>query len=257
MRLYGFGLHDIKDEQRIFIKGINMDLAIIGTYENAPIKSRGFSAKKHLMKINGEYLIERTIRIARENGLDKVFCILDEHDTVLKECLTNNDYGIPVKLIIQNTTSPMHSLYALAPYLKNSRFCVAKTDTIFDEAEFSEYIDYSLLQGEAAGVLAVSRYADDEKPICIAMDEIDTIIKFSDAKEGYNWATGGLFVFSDIIFDEIQIALAEGNTNSRDFLKTLIARGYLIKGFAFSKMVDVEHISDIKKVEKILHELKK
>jgi len=229
-----------------------MDLAIIGAGESSRIKAEGWEGSKHMIKINGEYLIERIIRIARINGIKKVHCIINTHEQKLKEYLLTNKFGIPVDLTIQDTLSSMHSLFALAPYLIKESFCLATTDSVFAESEFSEFINYSLQHADIDGALAVTRYIDDEKPLCVAMDEEDTILKFSDSKEGYNWATGGIYFFSPRIFDEMEYALEIGVSRLRNFLRLLVARGYTLKGFSFSKIIDVDHVADIKKAESFI-----
>jgi NDP-sugar pyrophosphorylase family protein len=168
-----------------------------------------------------------------------------------------NDFGLPVDIIIQDTQSSMHSLFALAPYLMKEPFCLATTDSVFLESEFSEFINYSLLREDIDGTLAVTRYIDDEKPLCVAMDEEDTILKFSDSKECYNWATGGIYYFSPIIFKEMSYALENGIFRLRNFLRLLVARGHILKGFSFSKIIDVDHVTDIPKAEELIKSEKK
>jgi len=53
-----------------------MDLAIIGAGESSRLKAEGLQVSKHMIKINGEHLIERIIRIGRDNGLKKCFVLL-------------------------------------------------------------------------------------------------------------------------------------------------------------------------------------
>lgn len=55
-----------------------MNLAIIGVGESSRIKAESLTTPKHLIKLDNEYLIERIIRIARENGAQKVICINSE-----------------------------------------------------------------------------------------------------------------------------------------------------------------------------------
>ena len=181
-----------------------MDLAIIGAGESSRIKAEGLKSPKHMIKINGEYLIERIIRIARSIETQKVFCIINSHEPELKNYLLMNDFGLPVDIIIQDTQSSMHSLFALAPYLME-----------------------------------------------------DTILKFSDSKEGYNWATGGIYYFSPIIFKEMSYALENGIFRLRNFLRLLVARGHILKGFSFSKIIDVDHVTDIPKAEELIKSEKK
>jgi NDP-sugar pyrophosphorylase family protein len=233
-----------------------MDLVIIDAVDSLLMGIENRNTQKHILKIGSEYLVERLIRVALENDIRRVFCIINDQEYELKEYLTKTDFGIPVNLIIKNTQSSLHSLIALAPSLEGNRFCVAAANTLFDEREFTEYYNYSLLQNEAAGVLSIIRYADDEKPLCVALDEADTIIKFSDVKDGYNWAAGGLYIFSPEIFDEADLALNAKISSLRDYLKMLIERGYLLKGFAFSKIIDIDHVPDIKETSKFFCELK-
>ncbi|MCE5304279.1 NDP-sugar synthase [bacterium] len=229
-----------------------MNLAIIGAGESSRIKSEGLKVSKHMIKINGEYLIERIIRIARNNGAQKVICIINSHEPELKEYLLTNNFGIPLKLIVQDTASSMHSLFALSPYLMKESFCLATTDSVFLENEFSDFINYSLSHQEVEGTLAVTQFIDDEKPLCVKMNEENTILQFFDSKDGCMWATGGIYYFSPKIFDEINSALETGTTRLRNFLRLLIANGYTLKAFPFSKIIDVDHISDIEKAKEFL-----
>lgn len=229
-----------------------MNLAIIGAGESSRIKAEGLKGSKHMIKINGEYLIERIIRIARTNDVQKVNCIINSQEHELKKYLLTNNFGVPLELTVQDTQSSMHSLFALAPHLMKESFCLATTDCVFLESDFSEFINHSLLQEDVDGTLGITRYIDDEKPLCVAMDEEDTIIKFSDSKEGYNWATGGIYYFSPRIFEEMPFALATGVTRLRNFLRLLIDNDYKLKAFPFSKVIDVDHVSDIKIAEEFL-----
>ncbi|MCU7494138.1 MAG: NTP transferase domain-containing protein [Ignavibacteria bacterium] len=233
-----------------------MNLAIIGAGESSRLRSEGLQVPKHLISLNGEYLIERTLRIARENGIDRACCIINEKEHLLRQYLTEADFGIPLQLIVKSTPSSMHSLFELSPLLKGEPFCMATVDSVFDESEFSDYISYAKIQNDTDGVLAITNFIDDEKPLCVALDDNDRILKFSDNKEGYSWATGGLYYFTPEIFNEVQRALKYRIERLRNFLRLLVSEGYVLKGFSFSKMIDIDHISDIKQAELFLSEIK-
>jgi NDP-sugar pyrophosphorylase family protein len=225
-----------------------MNLAIIGAGESSRIKAEGLNIPKHLIKIKGEYLIERIIRIACRNNIDSVFCIINENEPELKEYLTSSNLPLPVQLIVKNTPGSMHSLFALSNYLKDDNFCLATVDSVFNENEFSDFITYSQQnKNDVDGVLAITNFIDDEKPLCVAMNDTDIIKKFSDNKDGYNWATGGLYYFSPVIFNEMKEALDTGILRLRNFLRLLVNKGYILKGFSFSKIIDIDHVSDIRK----------
>ncbi len=229
-----------------------MNLAIIGAGKITDLNSERLKTSNHLMKIGNEYLIERIISIARKSSIQRVCCLVNSSDTALREYLSTTDFGIPINLIVQTTTSTLHSLFLLSPYFINERFCLVTTNSVFTESEFSEFSAFSTLQDEVDGFLAVKRYDNDEKPLCVAMDEEDTILKFSDYSEGYNWVTGGIYSFSPRIFYEMEYALETGILKLRNFLRLLVARNYLLKGYAFSKMISVDNLLDIKKAEEFL-----
>jgi NDP-sugar pyrophosphorylase family protein len=229
-----------------------MDLAIIGAGGSSRLKAEGLKVSKHLIELNGEHLIERIIRIGRDNGLKKVFCIINSHEPELKEYLLTNNFGIPINLIIKDTESSMHSLFALSPHLNKKPFVLTTTDSVFLENEFTDFINYCISNQNADGTLAVTQFIDDEKPLCVDLDNQNNITKFSDTKDGFSWATGGIYYFSPRIFNEMSLALETGVTRLRNFLRLLVERGYKLKAFPFSKIIDVDHVSDIEKAKVLL-----
>ena len=226
-----------------------MILAIIGAGESSRIKSEGFKGPKHLIKLNGEYLIERIIRLARENGFEKVCCIVNEQEPGLLQYLSQNDFRIKVELIVKTTQSSMHSLFELSPLLMNAPFILATTDSVFKDDEFDGFIRFCRLRKDIDGLLAITDFIDDEKPLCVDLTNDSGILKFSDTRADYQWATGGLYYFSPVIFNEMQYARNTGISRLRNYLRLLLNRGYILKGYKFSKMIDVDHYSDIKKAE--------
>ena len=219
-----------------------MDLAIIGPDNNSYF----------MMKIKGEYLVERIIRIGRINGISKVFWVINSHEPELKNYLSRNNFGIPLKLIELDMKDPIHNLVTLASFLTKEPFLLTNSDSVFIESEFSEFVTYSLLQEDADGILAITRYNDNDKPLCVAMNDEDIILKFSNIKEGYSWATGGIYYFSPEIIKETKYALQTGISGLEKFLQLLIMRGYTLKGFSFSKIIRVENVGDITKAEDLI-----
>jgi NDP-sugar pyrophosphorylase family protein len=230
-----------------------MNLAIIGT-DNRTGSREELKSSKQMMKIKGEYLVERIIRIGRDKGIKNVFCIVNTHESELKHYLSTNKFGIPVTLIVQETENSLHSLFVMAPFLIKEPFFLVSMDMIFTENEFAEFIAYSMLQEDVDGVLAVTRYNDNENPLCLAMDDHDIIFKFSNSKEGYSWAVGGIYYFSPIIFNEMEHAIQAGISSLSKALQLLIAKRYVLKGFSFSKIIKVDHADDIAKAENLIIE---
>lgn len=232
-----------------------MNLAILGAGESSRIKTEGLNKSKLMISIKGEYLVERIIRISRNNDVDKVFCIINSHEPELKNFLVSNNFGIDLKLLIKDTESSMHSLFELAPFIMDAPFILTTSDAVFIEKDFSEFVKYCLLQSGIDGVLAISKYIDDEKPLCVSMNSQNRILKFSDEREGYNWATGGIYFFLPGIFNQMESALTTGISRLRNFLKFLISKDLILKGFPFSKIIDIDHIVDIAVAEKFINSI--
>jgi NDP-sugar pyrophosphorylase family protein len=229
-----------------------MNLVIIGTNNTSCINTEGLNGFKPMIKINDEYPIERIIRIGRTNGIKKVFCITNSHDPELKQYLSENNFGVPLKLFVQDTENSLHSLFVLAPFLMKEPFFLITMDTVFIENEFSEFVTYSLMQEDTDGVLAVTKNGNDEKPLCVAMNDEDIILKFSDSRDGYSWATGGIYYFLPNVFNEMVYSIQSGISSLSKSLQLLIVRGYVLKGFSFSKIINVNHVADITKAKDLI-----
>ncbi len=144
----------------------------------------------------------------------------------------------------------MHTLFALAPKLSDGPFCLATVDSVFLENEFREFIHFAKSDKLAHGILAVTDFIHDEKPLRVRLDSDLRILGFCDSH--LKWATGGIYYFSPKIFDEIPLALEMGIQRLRNFLKLLISREYILKAFPFSKIIDIDHKSDIDEAEEFI-----
>src|SRR5574342_739294 len=100
----------------------------------------------------------------------------------------------------------MHILFALTSVHNKEPFFLANTNSFFLESEFSEFVAYSLLQDNADGTIAVTRHINDAKPLGVAMDDEDTILKFNHSKDGYSWFNGGIYYFSPKILSRTNYA---------------------------------------------------
>ena len=155
-----------------------MKFAIIAAGEGSRLSNEGACAPKPLIKINGEYMIDRLIRIFTENGAEEVVVIvncltnlvkdhlLEKYDVITDDGSIKHDTakGPSVRLVCKTTPSSMHSFYEISRYLRGDKFCLTTVDTIFREQEFKQYISVFEKSG-TDGLMAVTSYVDDEKPL--------------------------------------------------------------------------------------------
>ncbi len=229
-----------------------MNLAIIAAGEGSRMRAEGIMVPKPLVKINGVALIERIIQSAVNNGISKVCCIVNEQSPELREYLFSKNFGAEMNVLVRSTPSSMHSLFALAPTLRNGSFCLTTADTVFREDEFSAFLSRATRKQNIDGLLAVTQFIDDEHPLCVSMDDHRRILEFSDVRDNHAWATGGLYYFSPTIFDEMKTALERKIERLRNFLRLLLEKHYRLEGFPFSKIIDVDHVHDICVAEEFL-----
>ena len=229
-----------------------MNYAIIAAGEGERLKLEGFHHSKPLLKLNGIPMIERIIKICISNGAESINCIINEHSHDLFRFLSEYDFPVKFNLIVKSTESSLHSLYELRKYVAGSPFILTTTDSVFLEEEFVRYLNYVKSHDHLDGVLAVTDFIDDEKPLYVDTDRNKNIISFSDYNTALKFVTGGIYYFKKDIFDAAEIMLNNNVYRLRNLLKRIAENGYKLGAFEFSKIVDVDHISDIDVALKLL-----
>ena len=228
-----------------------MKAGIIAAGEGSRLKADGYAVPKPLLQVEGVPLIERLIRIFIRNGISEIACIVNEASLEVKEFIERKRFPVPVNVLVKSTPSSMHSLFALSPFLRDARFLLSTVDPIFDEEEFAGYLRYANGREGVDGVLAVTGFVDDENPLYVSLAPSGRIAGFSKSEQTPQ-VTGGLYVFSPTIFDEMAAASQKGIERLRNFLSLLVAQGYRFETYHFSKIVDVDHKRDVAVAEDFL-----
>lgn len=228
-----------------------MKLAIIAAGRGLRLKEEGVILPKPLVNIKGTPLIKRIIEISLRNGVDSIVCIINQESVELKKYLIKNYSSPSFNLIEKSTLSSLHSLYHINKFL-SFPFLLTTTDSIFLESEFKSFINYGLNLKDADGVIALTSFVDDEKPLFACIDQNNRIINFKDSKDGCEFVTGGMYLFKKNIREEINEAVYTGVVRLRNFLRFLIQKDFRLYAFHFSKIIDVDHIKDIKTAEEFL-----
>lgn len=228
------------------------NLAIIAAGNGSRLKAEGIKESKPLIKINNIPLIKRVIDLGIKYGAHSINCIINEESDDLKKYLEDTDYSVPLNLIVKTTKSSLHSLHELS---KENSFplLLATCDSVFLEKEFEAFLEYSKLKIEAEGVIAVTDFIDDEKPLYTATDDDMKITNFNDDDKGDKYITGGLYYFKKNIKKEVDEAVNRGMYLLRNFQRYLIEKKIQLYAFPFSKIIDVDHINDIRKAEELLN----
>lgn len=229
-----------------------MKYGILAAGEGSRLAQEGIAIPKPLVTLNGEPMIDRLIRIFCENHADEIVIITNNLTTLTQQHIRELQlHDNRIKLIVKTTPSSMHSFYELYPYLGTNKFCLTTVDTVFREDEFKDYIQkFNEMDGD--GLMAVTDYVDDEKPLYIAT-AADIITGFYDTcRKDTHYISGGIYCLNYRSFATLERCISEGMSRMRNFQREMVKDGLRLHAYRFSKILDVDHYDDIKKAEDFL-----
>ena len=238
-----------------------MKFAIIAAGEGSRLTADGIRDPKPLVKVGGEYLIDRLIRVFVENDAEEIDVICNDLTPLVNTHLQYigenglNGKPVPLRFVVKSTPSSMHSFYELSSLLGKEPFVLTTVDTIFCEYEFSVYINAfeKVLKEGGDGLMGVTDYVDDEKPLYVGTDKQMNITGFYDDNSlGNNYISGGIYGLSTSALQTLSNCMQRGESRMRNFQRGLIRDGRRLKAFRFSKVLDIDHASDIAKAEAFL-----
>lgn len=233
-----------------------MNYAIIAAGEGSRLVKEGIQIPKPLVKLHDVTLIDRLIDIFLKNKATSISIIINEEMKEVQEHIEKIDMDIPFHIVVKSTQGSMHSFYELSKYLQTGKFCLTTVDTIFKKEEFANFIRVFEHDTMNDGVMAITSYIDDEKPLYISVDEDTMTIKdFLDKPVGgEKYVSGGIYGLTSKSLPTLYKCLENGMSRMRHYQRQLIADGLVLKAFPFDKIVDVDHAEDVKKAEDFLCE---
>ncbi|MDR3244802.1 MAG: NDP-sugar synthase [Prevotellaceae bacterium] len=230
-----------------------MNYAILAAGEGSRLAAGGINTPKPLVELNGIPLIERLIDIFVRNGASSLSIIVNPHNQATIEFLQNKPFPIPLNLVIKSTEGSMHSLNELRSFLQDGDFCLTTVDTVFRENEFAEYVAAFRNNSALDGLMAVTDFIDDEKPLYVEVDNQLKITDFCDLRQsGSRYVSGGVYCLRPVVFQALEQTMKSGMSRMRDFQRQLISYQLNLQAFPFSKIVDIDHPDDIAVAEKFL-----
>jgi NDP-sugar pyrophosphorylase family protein len=100
--------------------------------------------------------------------------------------------------------------------------------------------------------MGVTDYIDDEKPLYVDVDDSRTITGFLDSCDNPHYISGGIYGLTPKAIPVLQRCIERGESRMRNFQRALVSEGLLLKAYSFSKVLDIDHASDIQKAEDFL-----
>lgn len=230
-----------------------MNYAIIAAGQGSRLAQEGANVPKPLVTLNGEPLIGRLIRIFTQNNAESISVIVNEEAKEVRSYLESLAVDCELNVVVKTTPSSMHSFYELSKVMKQGRFCLTTVDTVFREGEFAEFIKIFEEQEEYDGLMAVTPFVDDEKPLYVEVDEDKNIKAFLDERvsEGL-LVSGGVYALGDEAREVLADCVEKGVHRMRNYQRALLMSGLKLKAHSIDKIIDVDHVSDIASAEELL-----
>lgn len=239
-----------------------MKYAVIAAGEGSRLAEEGVCLPKPLVRINGEALIDRLLRIFMDNEADEIVVICNNLSQMVSNHLHDvQEKGlagkrIPLKVVVKTTPSSMHSFYEISHLLDVPCFCLTTVDTIFSEKMFSEYIRQfkQVVEQNGNGLMGITDFVDDEKPLFVGTDAQWNITGFYDVQNGCKWISAGIYGLTQQAIPVLRRCVANGESRMRNFQRALVTEGLALKAFPFDTVFDIDHAADIEKAERFLNE---
>jgi NDP-sugar pyrophosphorylase family protein len=229
-----------------------MRYAIIAAGEGSRLANGGVTTPKPLVRLNGEPMLDRLIRIFAAHNALSVSLIINEQMHEVAKHVSQTNYPVPLHVICKSTPSSMHSFYELSHTLEDDRFCLTTVDTAFREEEFSAYIN-DFVTCTADGLFAVTDYIDDEKPLYVETADNMFIQGFYDQKaSGVKYVSGGIYCLNNNSIPVLHSAIDAGMSMMRNYQRQLVKTGLKLQAWPFNRIIDVDYPDDIRKAELFL-----
>lgn len=234
-----------------------MNFGIIAAGEGSRLSGEGITLPKPLVEINGEPMIGRLLRIFGSLSAGKVAVVTNAERPETAAYLRDISSSLPFELIIKEAVTPssMHTFALMGEMLRGEgRFIATTVDTIFNESRFREYVDaYSCASPSVDGMMALTDYIDDEKPLYVEVDDQMHITAFRDNPwEGVKYISAGVYGLNDAALDILQQCIGEGILRMRNYQRALVEKGCNLLGMDIGKVIDVDHAEDVNKAEGII-----
>ena len=240
-----------------------MKYAIIAAGEGSRLAHEGIAIPKPLVEIKGEALVDRLLKIFMLNDASEIVVICNDHTNLVSKHLLDiqqhglDGHSVPLRIVVKSTPSSMHSLMEMSEYLSDEPFVLTTVDTVFQPKTFNQYVSSfsEVLKKGYDGLMGVTDFVDDEKPLFVATNEKNEITGFFDvAQSSVRYISGGIYGLTPKAIDVLKACVERGESRMRNFQRALVVDDRRLLAFPFTKVLDIDHASDIAKAEQFLAE---
>ncbi len=233
-----------------------MRFAILAAGEGSRLRQEGVAEAKPLIRVGGETLLERLLRIFMHNGADDIMVICNDLRPEVNETLLRlereglDGRALPLRHVVRTTPSSMHSMYEMRHMLRGGPFILTTVDTFFSESEFARYVQ-AFARCQADGMMAVTDFVDDEKPLYVQTAPGDggtlavTAFLDADPRHTCTYISAGVYGLTDKALATLERCVESGQSRMRNFQRALLGDGLRLEAWPLGRVTDIDHASDI------------
>lgn len=227
---------------------------ILAAGDGSRLFKDGVPLPKPLITINGQPMIGRLVNLMRDCGAESISVIANDSMpsviTYIEELSVGTTYEF--NILTANTESSLHSLNELVKVMQpDDKFIVSTVDSIFRPIEFSRFVDtFKEQPKEVNALMGVTYHIDDENPLYVTVNKDHVIEDYPETAQ--NYVSAGVYGLTVSTLPVLEKCIQTGVKKMRNFQRTLIKEGLLVKAFDFGKVIDVDHLSDIEQANLLL-----
>jgi NDP-sugar pyrophosphorylase family protein len=224
---------------------------IIAAGHGERLRQAGITTPKPLLTIGGRPLVARAIDAARAAGATSVACIVNAETDRVRRFLEETDFGLPIEVVQRTTANSAESFLALRPLLETAPFLLLTVDAIIAPAAVRGLVQRAAARPGAAGVLGVTTFVDDEKPLWAELDPDERIVTLGEPARARH-VTAGVYFLKPVVYSLADACGAGTWSAFRLLLGGLLTHGHLLYGYDVGASVDVDRPEDIAAAERLL-----
>ncbi len=227
-----------------------MNFGIIAAGEGSRLATEGVPLPKPLVPLDGRPMIGRLLDIFISLGAGRIAVVVNPAMPEVAEYLEMRarEAVTPLEVEVRSTPSSMHTYDILSSMLApHGRFITTTVDTVFLPEDFARYVRaFEEAPEEVAGMMAVTGFIDDEKPLYVSATPDMRITGFHDSRpEDCRFISAGIYGLDARALPVMRHCLERGEARMRNFQRALVGEGLDLRAFDMGKVIDVDHAADI------------
>lgn len=229
-----------------------MHYAILAAGESSRM---GSVAPKALVTVGGKTLVGRMLDIiAQRSDVQSVSIIVNARRPEIAEHVSRLSLPYALNVISAQPPTAAHSLARVVSSIpRNEKFIVLTVDTVFHAEDFHAYVEAFAKQESGDGLMAVTRFIDDEKPLYVGVGEQNRITFFGDIPEPHtDFVSAGIYGLGGKARDAIDKAMSININGLRELQRALLLRDLDLRSYEMGVVFDVDRPHDLEQARKFL-----